>query len=173
MAGSCNEIVESVYNNPDLLRLISKIKPESIRDDLRQEIAVSLLEQPCDRIEGLFRENNLLRYSMRVCWLMATSKESTFYRKFRRNDLVKAVEYMRMVDLGPSVPESKGLIADKAVEILSSKNETVYDDHEARIFNKYVEIGSARKVAQYYNIPLKHVCAVVNKVKNELRCLLS
>jgi hypothetical protein len=173
MAGECNEIVEKVYQNPDLLRLISKIKPESIRDDLRQEIAVSLLEQPCDRITNLFRENNLLRYSMRVCWLMATSKQSAFYKRFRRTDLVKAVEYMRIIDTGPIIPEPVGKIADKAVDILSTKNKTVYDDHEARIFNKYVEIGSARKVAEYYNIPLKHVCNVVNKVKNELKCLLS
>jgi len=52
--GDCNKYIENVYSHPDLLKLISKIKPESIRDDLRQEVVISVLEQPCEKIAALF-----------------------------------------------------------------------------------------------------------------------
>lgn len=165
----CNKIVQDIYNHPDVLALISKIKPESIRDDLRQEIAVSLLEQPCERIASLFSGNNLLGYTMKVCWIMATSKTSGFYYKFKKHDIVKALEYLRATQPLPEIPIS---LAQKAKEALSKKNENIYDDHEVRIFNKYVELGSSRAVARYYDIPVNHVCNIVNKVKSELKCIL-
>ena len=161
----CNEIVKQIYNHPDICTLISKIHPESIRDDLRQEIAITLLEQPCDRIASLFAENNLVRYAIRTCWIMATSKTSGFYRKYRRKDLVEAVHYLHIINNN---------IATSDVNILSrvifdKANIDIYNDHEVRIFNKFVELGSSRKVATYFNIPLNHVCNVVNKVKQELK----
>ena len=165
----CQEAVVNVYSHPDLLNLISKIKPENIRDDLRQEIAVSLLEQPCDTVAALFAGDNLLRYSMRVCWFMATSKTSPFYYKYKKSDFTKAVEYIRQTQTLPCLPVSMAYIAKEA---LSKKNNNANEDHEARIFNKYVELGSARAVSRYYDIPFNHVLNVVNKIKLELRCLL-
>jgi hypothetical protein len=165
----CNKIIVDVYNHPDLLLLISKIKPENVQDDLRQEIAISLLEQDCSRIAALFANDNLLRYVMKVCWLMATSKTSAFYTKFRKSDLIKAVEYLKSQEKLPELPISLAL---KAKEHLSTKNQTIYDEHEVRIFNKYVELGSCRKVAYYFGIPINHSCNVVSKVKKELKCIL-
>jgi len=165
----CNNYVETVYKHPDLLNLISKIRPEGIRDDLRQEVAMSLLEQPCERIASLFSGDNLLRYAIKICWLMATSKTSGFYYKYRKSDLTKAVEYLRANQTLPTIPIR---MADQAKDYLSQKNETIYDDHETRIFNKYVELGSCRSVARFYNIPVNHACNVVAKVKTELKCLL-
>lgn len=165
----CNDIVLKVYNHPDLLNLISKIKPTDLQDDLRQEIAVSLLEQDCKKIAKLFAADNLLRYSIKVCWLMATSKTSRFYYTYKKSDLIKAVQYLTATEPGEPIIH----LADKAKEVLSLKNKTIYDDHEVRLFNKYVELGSSRKVAAYYKIPINHVCTVIKKVKKELKCILS
>lgn len=161
----CNEIVKQIYNHPDICSLISKIQPESIRDDLRQEIAITLLEQPCDRIASLFAENNLVRYAIRTCWIMATSKTSEFYRKYRRKELVEAIQYLHIINSNIATSDANVLqraVCDKA-------QIDIYNDHEVRIFNKFVELGSARKVAKYFGIPVNHVCNVVNKVKQELK----
>jgi hypothetical protein len=166
---NCNEIVLDIYNHPALLNLIAKIKPQAIQDDLRQEIAVSLLTQPCEKIAALFASNELIRYSMKICWLMATSSTSQFYYKFKKSDLTKAVEYLYSMQELPTIPEHLAL---RAQTVLQNKNKTVEDDHEVRIFNKFVELGTARKVALYYGIPLNHVCNVINKVKSELKCIL-
>ena len=170
----CNKIITDVYSHPDLIRLINKIRPESIRDDLRQEIAISLLEKPCDKVAALFAGDNLLKYAIRMCWLMATSDQTPFYKTFIKKDLIKAVNYMREMQPLPAIPLS---VADRASEVLKAKNKTAHDDHEARVFNKYVELGTMRAVAEEYGIPLHHVYKVVNKVKRELKqqlqCTLS
>lgn len=165
----CNSYVENVYTHPDLLSLISKIQPESIRDDLRQEVAISLLEQPCDKIASLFAGDNLLRYTMKVCWLMATSKTSQFFYKYKKNDFAKAVEYLTLTNNKSAIPIK---YADVAKSHLENKNKDQYDYHEMLLFNRYIELGSCRSVARFYGIPVNHTCNVIAKVKKELKCLL-
>jgi hypothetical protein len=165
----CNHYIEQIYIHPDINNLIQKIQPEGIRDDLRQEIAISLLEMPCEKVAGLFAQDNLVKYAIRTCWLMATSKTSPFYYRYKKSDILKAVEYFNsQLDL-PTIPESLAVEATKA---LTKNNIDIETDHEIRIFNKYVELGSNRKVAEYYGIPVNHVCNITNKVKKELRCIL-
>jgi hypothetical protein len=69
----------------------------------------------------------------------------------------------------PVIPDS---LAAEATKALTKNNIDINTDHEVRIFNKYVELGSNRKVAEYYAIPVNHVCNITNKVKKELRCIL-
>jgi uncharacterized protein with HEPN domain len=45
--------------------------------------------------------------------------------------------------------------------------------HEAILFNKYVELRSCQKVADYFMIPRKHVMNVINKTKKELKTKLN
>jgi len=164
----CNHIIESIYTHPDLEKSISKIKDERLRDDIKQEIVVSLLEQPCDKIKAIYAADNLLRYSIRICWIMATSKNNPVYRKYKSNDK-EAKEYLHCTSGVSAIPETFAL---KAIDALKKKTSTVYEDHETRIFSRFVELGSARKVAEYYGIPLNHTCNVIQKVKKELKCLL-
>jgi hypothetical protein len=166
----CNEYVLSIYKNKDINTLISKIKPVDLQDDLRQEIAVNLLSMPCEKVAALFVSDNLLKYAIKMCWVMSTSPRSTFCSQYKKRDIAKAVDYFRSLQPLPSIPVS---VAVTAKQILDSKNKDIYEDHEARIFNKYVELGSGREVARFYNIPVNHVCAIVSKVKKELRCMLS
>jgi len=93
----CNHIIEQIYNNEQLNKLISKINPESIRDDLKQEVCLALLEKDCDYLTILHHEGNLVRYTLRIAWIMATSKTSTFYHKYKKSELLEAVKYLRSV----------------------------------------------------------------------------
>ena len=80
------------------------------------------------------------------------------------SDLLKAVEYFNsQLDL-PIIPES---LAEEATKALTKNNIDIETDHEIRIFNKYVGLGSNRKVAEYYGIPVNHVCNITNKVKKD------
>ena len=96
----CNDIVEKIYIHPDINNLIKKIEPESIQDDLRQEIAISLLEMPCEKVAALFAGDNLLRYAIKTCWIMATSKTSKFYYTYKKSDLSKAIQYLEYLQQG-------------------------------------------------------------------------
>jgi len=163
----CNHIITQIYNNEQLNKLISKINPESIRDDLKQEVCLALLEKDCDYLTILHHEGNLVRYTLRIAWIMATSKTSTFYHKYKKSELLEAVKYLRSLQ-GEEIPPS---YADKARKVLDSKILDIYEDHERRIFNKYIELGKMRRVARYFNIPHMHVSNIVNKVKKELENL--
>ena len=162
----CNHYIEQIYIHPDINNLIQKIQPEGIRDDLRQEIAISLLEMPCEKVAGLFAQDNLVKYAIRTCWLMATSKTSPFYYRYKKSDILKAVEYLEYLQPCVKIPTSN------VYKALNDKTGTVEGDHETRIFNKFTELGSARAVARFYNIPLNHVCNVVAKVRQELKQIL-
>jgi len=165
----CNEIILKVYNSQELTNLLDKINPKAIRDDLRQEIALALMELPPKKIIDLWASNDLIRYALVMTWNMAIGKGHKFSKSHKILENIKAIEYINAIKPLPELPIS---MAYKAESILKSKNKDIHDDHEARIFNKYVELGSARKVASYYRIPINHVCNIVNKVKSELKCLL-
>jgi hypothetical protein len=169
--GQCNDIIEKIYIHPDINSLIKKIKPESIQDDLRQEIAISLLEMPCEKVAALFAGDNLLRYAIKTCWIMATSKTSKFFYTYKKNDIRKAIEYLEYLQQGCNFQPSDVNRVNLALK--NKSNTTIHEDHERRIFDTYVRLGGIRQVARYYGLSPMHVSRVVAKVKSELKCILS
>ena len=166
---NCDEIIVDIYNNSTLINIIQKVKPQSIQSDLRQEIAMSLLSADCDKIKTLLAGNKLLAYAIKICWLMATSKKSRFYFKYKKNDLLKAIDYLKSLQQLPGYDVSHANIAN---DFLKKNYSTANGAHESEIFIKYIELGSGRLVATYYGIPINHAYNVIHKVKNELKCLL-
>lgn len=170
----CSGIVEHIYTHPDLKLVLSRIKPEAIQQDIRQEMAISLLEQPCEKISKLFQEGNLTRYAIRICWNMAIGNgkaQHPLSTTYARKQLIEAMRFMYANSNLSSITDTEN-IANKAVAYLESKNTDRVQAHEARIFWKYVELGSGRKVADYFGIPQSHVRKVLLRVKKELKCTL-
>jgi hypothetical protein len=163
------QIITEIYTHPALLSLISKINPKSLQDDLRQEIAVSLLEQPEARIMELNNENKLIGFTLKICWNMATSKTSQFYYAYKKNDIIKAIQYINHLQPLPEIPIHYATVATQA---LNEKTKDQEDYHEMLIFSKFAELGVRRKVAEYYGIPRSHVDKVVAKVQQELKSLI-
>jgi len=170
---NCNEIVQSIYSHPELNEVLSKIKPDAIRDDLRQELALSLLGQPCEKISGLFASNSLLRYCIKILYNMAIGNGTSQHAHsltHARKEMAQALRYMYATRPLPELPKELG---NKAAEILLAKNKDKYDYHEQQIFWKYVELGTCRKVSQFFAIPKSHVQMVVKKVRNEIKTELN
>jgi uncharacterized protein with HEPN domain len=163
---NCNDIIEQLYNNDKINQLISKIQPSQLQDDLKQELAIVLLEYDCDKLKKISREGNIIGFAMQIIWTMGTSNRSPFYNKYRKNEIEKAFEYINSQN-GNSIPFYTIQIAEK---ILQEKlKSTPSDAHESIIFNKYVEMRSCIDVAKYFDIPKDHVFAVVKKMKRELK----
>lgn len=160
----CKTIIERVYNHPQLNQFLAKINPESIRDDLRQEIALYLLEQPCDKIARIWADNGLLAYAIKAIWIMATCK-SPFSRKYNPDDVSKLAGY-----LYTTYNNGADISGVEALQALNDKPKgTAKDYHEFLIFTKYVELRSEYKVASFYGIPRRHVHEIVTKVRKELK----
>jgi hypothetical protein len=161
---NCSPQIEFVYQHPRVNELVAKVKPEALRGDLKQELALCLLDYPCDKLLLMATDDKLIPFAMRVLWTMATSSTSGFYYKYKKSDLAKAAEY-----LYAQIPGSTHC-ATPAAKLLDHKaSGTLYESHEARIFNKYIELESVHKVAEYFGIPFDHVRHVVRAVKAELK----
>lgn len=169
----CTGIVENVYSHPSLVNALARIKPVSIQEDIRQEVAISLLEQPCEKISNLFSKNRLLHYAIRICFNMAVGNgtaQHQYSTTYTRKQLVNALKYLYDTRPLPAVP---GEVGYKAAQLLEQKTRDKYDYHEAQIFWKYAELGTCRKVAAYFGIPKSHVQMVVKKVREELKSALN
>jgi hypothetical protein len=166
----CMEYIEQIYLSKEINSLIEKCSHESLRDDLRQELALALLQQPCEKIIELKDRNKLIGFALRIVWNMATSSNSSFYYKFRKKDMHKLSNYLYTQMTGKDYTNS-AYIAKKAI-VDKINNGDIGDHHEALLFNSYIELGSFDKVAKYFGVPKHHVQFVLSKVKKELKTLI-
>jgi uncharacterized protein with HEPN domain len=162
----CNEIIEHLYNNDKINDLIKKIHPIELQQDLKQELAIILLEYDCEKLIKISKEGNIIGFAMQVIWTMGTSNTSPFYYKYRKSNIEKAIEYIRLQN-GKEMPNSAIITAERYLENKLQSNSM--DAHESIIFKKYVELRSCVDVAKYFEIPKDHVFAVVKKMKHELK----
>mgnify|MGYP002137169957 CR=1 FL=1 len=114
----------------------------------------------------MYSRGTLINYTKRICWLMATSNDHSFFKKYKKRDIHNAIAYLQTLSTGGSIPES---VVAKATTLLTQPEQDRYKDHEQIIFRTYVELGSSRAVARHFNIPVKHVCKVVNNARKNLK----
>lgn len=163
---NCKKHIEEIYKHPAFNSLISKIKPIELQDELRQEVAVILLQKECEQIERLYHDNELLQYSLKIIWNLGTSKTTRFYRMFKKNYYENLSEYLETLKGTELVTD---LQIRKVNNILDEKlNKNANDAHESMIFRKYVELNSGEKVAEFFGIPAIHCYEVIRKTKKEL-----
>lgn len=161
----CHHIIEEFYKDDNLKRILSKINPASLQDDLRQEFFLILLEYDCNELLRIKSTGNLTGFMLRILWNMAYSSTHPFYYKFKKSNLKEAIEYFRVTS-GKDIK----LDANKAQNILDKKLEgSAKDAHESIIFQKYVEFRNCVKVAEYFGIPQQHVFEVVKQTKKQLK----
>jgi hypothetical protein len=81
---SRDQIIEALYNSPEIASALAKMNPAELRDDLRQEMFLALCELSEEKLFGLFEQRYLLFYTYRMMTNMAKSNSSRFYKVFRR-----------------------------------------------------------------------------------------
>lgn len=163
---NCNQYIEQIFLHPDINKLVRNINPIELQDDLKQELALSLLEMGCKKIIKLHKEKQLLAYSMKTLWNIAISPRSKFYKLYKKNTTQEAIEYFDSLK-GNSNNDTS---ANIALKILNNKmKSSAKDAHESIIFQKWVELRSHQAVANYFGIPRLHVLKVCNNTKEELK----
>lgn len=163
---NCHKYILEIYQSKRVNEILKKIYPEDLRDDLKQELALALFNMDCKKIVNLNLRNELLSYSIKTLWLMATSSTSPFFYKYKKNDLDKAIKYLESLQK-KTLGEREANIAKKI--LLQKIDKSANDAHEAIIFNKYVEFKSCVEVAKYFNLPKGHVYNVIKNCKEQLK----
>lgn len=80
-----NEIVTELYNSREFNECINKMEPEHLRDDLKAEVTLILLETDEQRLLSIYSNgpNALKYYTVRIIINLIQSKTSLFYKKYR------------------------------------------------------------------------------------------
>jgi hypothetical protein len=162
----CNQYIEEIYTSQRFNDVVRKIDPVELQDDLRQEVAMELLNMDCEIVCKMYEDGRLLNYSIGIIWMMGTKQKGMFYKLYKKKDFEKAYEWM-MSQTGTDVSMDSVKIAKKVL----NKKLTIDPNqaHESIIFTKYVELRSCQKVADFFGIPQLHVFQVVKKMKKELK----
>jgi hypothetical protein len=162
----CRDIIAELYEDKEVNKLINKLDPPELREDLRQEFAVILLDYSCEKLIEAKENGKIVYLAIRILLNMATGTNGYFYRTYRRNRVIEDHEYnktySKTIDYIPSAKIARDVLDKK---LLLDANEA----HESIIFDKYVELRSCKKVADYYGIPQLHVFQVVKKTRNQLK----
>ncbi len=165
----CNQLIEDLYNHPKVSTLLAKIEPADLQDDLRQELALTLLNYDCDKLIKIQNEGSLINFTLKTLWNIGTFNRCNFNKVYKKKD-TEIYDYIRSQQ-GQEIPVS---VAIRAKKILDEKLDIDANNaHESIIFRKYVELKSCQKVADYFKIPRLHVMQVVNKTKAELKTKLN
>ena len=79
-----NQIIEELYNSREFNDCINKMEPEHLRDDLRAEVVLILLETDETKIRQLHEKGELKFYTVRIILNLIKSKTSAFFKKYRQ-----------------------------------------------------------------------------------------
>lgn len=80
---SKNEIIEELYRSKEFNDCINKMEPEHLRDDLKAEVVLILLETEGAKIKALYERNELKYFTVRIILNLIQSRSSPFYKKYR------------------------------------------------------------------------------------------
>jgi hypothetical protein len=78
-----NQIIAELYESREFNDCIGKMEPEHLRDDLRAEVMLILLETDERKLLDIHANGGLKFYTVRIILNLIQSKTSSFYKKYR------------------------------------------------------------------------------------------
>jgi hypothetical protein len=113
-----NKIIADLYQSKEFIDVIGKIDPEHLRDDLKQEIMLILLEKADDVIIELHESRKLKFYTVRIILNLVISVHSPFYKTFR---FKKEDQLFDLDETGKVIREYETFSGDEFIRAYKSK----------------------------------------------------
>jgi hypothetical protein len=156
-----NQIVAELFESRDFNDCLCKMEPSYLRDDLKAEVALILLETQDSKILELNRTNGLKFYTVRIILNLIQSNTSPFFKKFRgfTTDIIpeKPVE-----ELNGRV--QRELTEERAISIIPK---LYWYDRE--IVELYLKLGNYRAIEVETGIPWESCYKTVQKAIKQIR----
>jgi RNA polymerase sigma factor (sigma-70 family) len=157
-----DRIISSLYTDKDITDAINKMHPEELRDDLRQEMFMVLLEMPEQKLKDRHSEGSLKWYLIRTMLNMIKSDRSNFYMKFRRCN----EELTEKHDIPDTSTQDE--LLDKVNDII----ETVHW-YEREILRLHTEQGKTfRAISNETKIPYRSILETMKNTKHKLKKMI-
>ena len=159
-----NEIIAELYESREFNDCINKMEPEHLRDDLRSEVVLILLETPEEKIQLINEQvNGLKYYTVRVILNLIQSKTSKFYKQYRQQlaELNDRFAY-EFTDLEER--EQREQVEAKAMNEID--NLYWYNKEMVRL---YLQHGNYRAIEEITRIPYSSAYKTIQRSLQEIK----
>jgi hypothetical protein len=183
-----NKILADLFQSKEMADLLQKMNPDHLRDDLKQELFLVLLETPDEKIIQLHERKELRWYTARIVMNMIASNTSPFHKKYRQYvtewqdwaDDETPVTFGKNSHLSENLnePEQKEYQHTALVNAVNNLLGDLNDqkNYDAILFTEYVEAGSAGKLIKIMKektgglaIPKRTILQTVKNVKERIK----
>lgn len=144
---SKNQIIEALFNGKNFTECISRMEPEHLRDDLRQEVILKICEQSEDKIIGLHQRGELEFYTVRIILNESRNKNNGFARKY----LSKTVE-LSGAEVSDDSDFEQRMIREELEDYAISEIESLYW-YDSELLKMYMNLGTFRAIQELTGIP--------------------
>lgn len=156
-----NYITKHYY---ELLEVCNKItKKDAFAGDLLNDVLLQLYDKKEIKINKL-DDNSIKYYIIRCLTINWYSKTSPFYRKIR----MESMKYSELFEVNNLVDDDTIVPIHEMMEIMETEWTELNWFHKI-IFEKYLTLGSLKKVSVDTRIPLTSVARYVKETKTLIR----
>jgi hypothetical protein len=164
-----SELIAELYESKEIASALRKMQPASLRDELRQEMFVSLCSITDEKFWSIYNNNGLggLKFWLVRCMLnMIYSSKPTdyFYRHFRMKfETLEPLENIQ--DVLDNSKEQKELLFIKVEQ--NRKSLSWYED---RMLEAWIDLGfNQTEVSRKTKIPYQSVVKAITIIRKKLR----
>jgi DNA-directed RNA polymerase specialized sigma24 family protein len=173
-----NEIISELYKSREFNDCIGRMEPEHLRDDLKAEVMLALLEKDDQFIIDIHFRGELKFFTTRIILNLIKSNTSPFYKKYRMTHSSLDTTYKEPIalvvisKLGPTAsPESE--ISDRLRRELEEDKVKQYIKtlywYDREIVELYIKLGNYRAIEKETGIPFESCYSTVKKVIKKIR----
>lgn len=156
-----NYIAKNYY---ELLEICNKItKKNTLAGDLLNDVILQLYDRKEIKLNNL-EDNSIKYYIIKCLTINWYSKSSPFYRKVRRESAL----YNELFEVANLIDNEDIFTEHHMMEIVETEFTEINWFHKI-IFNKYLTLGSLKKVSVDTRIPLTSIARYVNETKTTIK----
>lgn len=161
---SRNEIIEELYRSREFNDCISKMEPEHLRDDLRAEVALILLETDEKKLVDIHTQGRLKFYTVRIILNLIQSNTSVFYKRYRQKMAELSDRYMAEETQDIEERAAREDIEDRAI----SEIDNLYW-YNRQMIKLYMQHGNYRAIEKDTLIPYSSAYKTIQKSFEEIK----
>ena len=158
-----NEIIAELYESREFNECIGKMEPDYLRDDLRSEVVLILLETDESKLIEMHNKGVLKFFTARIIINQVFSVTSPFYKKYRQQSAQLNDRYAyEFTDLEER--EQREQVEDKAMNEID--NLYWYNKEMVRL---YLQHGNYRAIEEITRIPYSSAYKTIQKSFQEIK----
>ncbi len=159
-----NEIVTELYNSKEFNDCISKMEPEHLRDDLKAEVTLILLETEERKLIEIHAAGALRYYTVRIIMNLIQSKTSLFYKRYRQQVAEVTDRFIAEQDQDFEERLTREDIEDRAMREIDN----LYW-YNAGVVKLYLKHGNYRAIEEDTGIPYSSAYKTIKKSFQEIK----